>query len=117
MKDIFKSKEELNIYVPIFMNLLPLMLATLEYYFDTISTEISLVQRLWPLSLPLPLTFILWNYMTQVGYYRSLGIVIIPMFDWTRDSSSFRSACVFAVLQVIMYASVAAIGRQKVEFE
>jgi hypothetical protein len=43
MTDIFKSKEEENVYVPIFMNLLPLLMATLEYYFDTISTDIALI--------------------------------------------------------------------------
>ena len=70
------------------MNLMPILLAYIEYYSDTISTDASYTRVLWPLSLPLPMMFVIWNYFTQTEKFDMDSYEILPILP-EEDSSSF----------------------------
>jgi hypothetical protein len=116
MSEIFTAEDQ-ELYIPIFMNLLPILLAYVEYYCDTISTEITWTQVLWPLSVPLPVLYMVWNYVTQTFIYQAKNITIIPTFRWEEFDNSFMGGVVFIFLQIFIYMSVTAIGRQKISLE
>jgi len=95
------------------MNLLPILLAYVEYYSDTISTDAMKNRWLWLLSIPLPTLFLIWNYFMQTGKFSAMDDpqILIPIFTWEKDSGSFIQGLVFTLIQIALYSSVTAVGR------
>jgi len=118
LKEWLKSNQEIGgektkeaqFFDVIMTTIVPLVLATCEYQYDTIFTDAAKVKRQLPLVYTPALLFLIWNFIQQKFYYKDL--VIIPLFEW--DSwSSLGAANIFMILQLAIYVCITSIGRDR----
>ena len=120
---IFKEKFDARIYAPIFMVLLPHIMAMIEYQVDTISIEdyknwgnLSISLGIWPFAMIIAAVYIYVNYFTQKFIYDNQGYLLVPIFDYSSDPYAQFNAFWFIVIQMAVYNCVTAIGKSKLRY-